>query len=54
MSYMIIRSLTRAAEEQPEIAAELDEVVAQINSIGYEHGFEDELTLEEFMEVFSN
>jgi NTP pyrophosphatase (non-canonical NTP hydrolase) len=47
-----IRNLLNAAEHEPTIAAELDEVVAQINSIAYEHGIKVELTFEEFVGAF--
>jgi GTP cyclohydrolase III len=52
MSIVGIKELIRASKEQVDIYAELDEVIAQINSIAFEHGFDNELTLEDFKRVF--
>ena len=52
MSIVGIKELIQASREQLEICAELGEVVAHINSIAFEHGFDNELTFEDLEQVF--
>ena len=52
MSVVGIKGLLQASREQLEICAELSEVIAHINSIAFEHGFDNELTLEDLEQVF--